>query len=331
MPNVRTIKLPETHIFTPHKNSNPISLEVTDRSEDFLANPDENIPKADNKGGIVIKEYRDLEYSLEKKSTDDEFSDFQSVPAVISKTVEKKTKVEKYSKPVFGISPTEELDKSDDDFSDFQGATLPRPTISDKKTSTSNSSSILLSPTVLMPQRANYDIMGHGSNINWPNPGISSDELARFEAAFSSQSDNNTAIHAEDDDWTDFVSSQPAPKPEPTSKINSSQNDDDWTDFISSAPISSTSSSQKYNFTSLPPKFNSWNNSNLYYSHPSVIEPPQKTQAEKVPPTLYYNNNSINHFQSAKILPDMNFVGTAAKSSSSFINNMLTNNHFMKK
>lgn len=67
----RTIKLPETHIFTPVKSTSPVSREVISRDE--------------SPSKIVVKEYHDIEYSLEPKRSEkveieNEFDDFQSAP-----------------------------------------------------------------------------------------------------------------------------------------------------------------------------------------------------------------------------------------------------------
>jgi hypothetical protein len=67
----RTIKLPETHIFTPIKGTNTIAREVVSRDE--------------SPGTIVVKEYHDVEYSLEPKKKLDqefEFDDFQSAAPI---------------------------------------------------------------------------------------------------------------------------------------------------------------------------------------------------------------------------------------------------------
>lgn len=72
----RTIKLPETHIFTPVKGSSPVAREVTSR--DVSPAPDDPYF---GKGAIVVKEYHDVEYSLEPKKrieSDGDFDDFQS-------------------------------------------------------------------------------------------------------------------------------------------------------------------------------------------------------------------------------------------------------------
>lgn len=72
----RTIKLPETHIFTPIKSISPVAREVSRESSPIENDKD--------KRSVVIKEYHDVEYSLEssKKSDQDsdfgDFNDFQS-------------------------------------------------------------------------------------------------------------------------------------------------------------------------------------------------------------------------------------------------------------
>lgn len=80
----RTIKLPETHIFTPVKGSSPVAREVTSRDASPTPADDAYFPK----GPITVKEYHDVEYSLEPKKrleSDGDFDDFQSAqPAVHS-------------------------------------------------------------------------------------------------------------------------------------------------------------------------------------------------------------------------------------------------------
>lgn len=86
----RTIKLPETHIFTPEKGTSPVSREVVSRDLSptplpTLNQPDESIQI---KAPVFVREYHDIEYSLEpkKKSADcdAEFDDFQSAEPVSS-------------------------------------------------------------------------------------------------------------------------------------------------------------------------------------------------------------------------------------------------------
>lgn len=80
----RTIKLPETHIFTPVKGTSPVAREVVSR--DVSPTPDDAyFPK----GPITVKEYHDVEYSLEPKkrtNSDADFDDFQSAPTAVVKS-----------------------------------------------------------------------------------------------------------------------------------------------------------------------------------------------------------------------------------------------------
>lgn len=76
----RTIKLPETHIFTPIKSISPVAREVSRETS-----PIDNIEK--DKRSVIIKEYHDVEYSLEPSKKSDniendfgDFNDFQSAP-----------------------------------------------------------------------------------------------------------------------------------------------------------------------------------------------------------------------------------------------------------
>jgi hypothetical protein len=159
---VRTIKLPETHIFTPIKSTSAISQEVTNRDMDFgnfsTATPvpaiggDEVIKEIDNK--IVVKEYHDVEYRLDspkppptevtcwpepaasKLNVDDIFGGILTAkvaalpPVTVSPIHEPPRKSEKeFKKPIIGLSPTENQNTGadEDEFSDFQAAVVPPP------------------------------------------------------------------------------------------------------------------------------------------------------------------------------------------------------------
>uniref|UniRef100_A0A182MUR9 Aftiphilin clathrin-binding box domain-containing protein n=1 Tax=Anopheles culicifacies TaxID=139723 RepID=A0A182MUR9_9DIPT len=293
VPVVRTIKLPETHIFTPSRGVTPISRDITDRD-------------------IVVREYHDVEYSLErssapsisnkKESEFDEFNKFQSVSAMPPDTAVAISSFDSV-RPVIGRSPTEEVEKrrqevieptssmperidndvdDDDEFSDFQTAVpsisavppVNKP-VSNVQNNRSNTSSpvMLLSPAILLPQQANTgkeketpNVRKNAStgSINWPDPGIDPDELARFEAAFAkppsasasvvgatnlanNQSVPKAPAAVEEDEWSDFISSKPAT--EMTSKSftpnlhsagaahsgsEAAESHEEWTDFISS-------------------------------------------------------------------------------------------------
>uniref|UniRef100_A0A182SVH6 Aftiphilin clathrin-binding box domain-containing protein n=1 Tax=Anopheles maculatus TaxID=74869 RepID=A0A182SVH6_9DIPT len=136
---------------------------------------------------------------------------------------------------------------------------------------------MLLSPAILLPQQANTTMdkespnarhnAGSTGSINWPDPGIDPDELARFEAAFAKPSVPTSVAGAstvasnqslpiapkasaiEEDEWTDFISSKPVPATEAIIQSSASSlssatvaarpgneagPQEEWTDFISS-------------------------------------------------------------------------------------------------
>uniref|UniRef100_A0A182XLW5 Clathrin_bdg domain-containing protein n=1 Tax=Anopheles quadriannulatus TaxID=34691 RepID=A0A182XLW5_ANOQN len=344
VPVVRTIKLPETHIFTPSRGVTPISRDITDRD-------------------IVVREYHDVEYSLEKPTASsmggsssgmrkecefDEFNDFQSVPvavpSVFPETVAIST-IGSAARPVIGRSPTEELERyrpdpigqansgsrtaadltiddgdEDDEFSDFQAAVPPmvptaaQPPVNKPISSVQSNRSVtsspvmLLSPAILLPQQANTTMEKESANarqaasINWPDPGVDPDELARFEAAFAKPNasvavappaptvaSSNQSVPSgpkppaavEEDEWTDFISSKPAagsdmrqqqaaslpagPGPAVVSETQATTQEE-WTDFMSS---STTTAGSGY-----PPQSrlsSSQNNFNYPRTSPAVV------------------------------------------------------------
>ncbi|XP_039446607.1 uncharacterized protein LOC120426006 isoform X2 [Culex pipiens pallens] len=387
---VRTIKLPETHIFTPSKGVSPVSRDSTDRM------------------GPEVREYHDVEYSLEKTTgsragvekvvDEEEFSEFQAVKSEGGHLAigsefnfqrEGKEKVSSYSKPVFGRSPTEELEQMDDEFSDFQAA-VPAPQVVNKPLSqvqdqqvnrSATSSPLLLSPSILLPQQAQPAQSSFNSNritqINWPDPGVDADELARFEAAFptpkvssvptissnhsspkhsQSASASSAAAPQDDDEWTDFVYSKPAPeRPSPTNSSKSSGQQEEWTDFIYSTPPSqqSLSSSQnKFNFQNSfasGPKFSSWNSPQLpppqfnsWNSNSSSATPHYYGQPPKVPTFPPTSASSAHPPPSQQRLPELSFITPNSTPSAmptagtkpmthSFLSNVISSSSFTKK
>lgn len=249
-----------------------------------------------------------------------------------------------FDKPVIGVSPTENMfasleltvRKVEDEFTDFQSvehipskqpipaessilqpAATPWITAPPNLPSTINppmnfaESKTSKQPSLLLPQTlsSKYDISDKThSNINWPDPGINSDEMARLEAIFpaprTTAVSNNPAKSvsapkvrgADDDEWSDFVSvpsSSLAIQPI-TSIINQNiikqqNDDDDWSEFVSSTPAGP-------NFPSwnAPPQFSSWQqqSTNLYGQSPMA----QQHQQHFVP-TIYAStigNQSAN-------------------------------------
>ncbi|XP_053698814.1 aftiphilin [Sabethes cyaneus] len=361
---VRVMKLPETHIFTPSKCVSPVSRDSTDRTDPYgeTSVPVETASSKD----IAVREYHDVEYSLEKTSSkgqnqtdralsnaEDDFDDFHEFQAVCNTTHatttntegdqrvpesrrthldvgsefnfgDRKEKLNVYSKPVFGTSPTEELDQLDDDFSDFQAAPAciedvktivnkPIAGIASEQNRSNTSSPILLSASILLPQQSNRPEpveVNKVTQINWPEPGIDPEELARFEAAFPKPKIANTVISnsfqhiqatakntTDDDEWSDFVYSKPAvpgkaspktTKTTTTATTASNQQQEEWTDFIYSTPVTQTLSSSQNNFnynnSFAGPKFSSWNQPQL--------PPPQFSSWNS---TNFYYNASSNH------------------------------------
>lgn len=107
----RTIKLPETHIFTPVKGTSPIAREVVSREPSPI--PDDSYSVS--KGSIVVKEYHDVEYSLEPKKKSDpdtDFDEFQSAqPTTSTSDLKIKKPLEHSEKPTSG-QPTAKISKS---------------------------------------------------------------------------------------------------------------------------------------------------------------------------------------------------------------------------
>lgn len=273
---------------------------------------------------IVVKEYRDVEYNPEKVvRVDDDFSDFtefkgssgvddvgggKKIPTIESpyRVVDK---VVDFTKPTFGVSPTEEIvngvmkgdQGEEDDFCDFQSVTPQHST---------NSQTIapILQPLNVMK------LPESTPKIAWPSPGINPDEMARLEAIFpqkrssSLPSSEKVAIietkttekSKDEDEWSDFVSGN----------ISSTSNrDDDWTDFMSGAPPAPASSQKSLqqgpNFSSWttpqlpPPQFTAWHHSNIFNQPPQYGGGVQKTVA---PPQMINNNHLSKGINNGQII-----------------------------
>lgn len=273
---------------------------------------------------------------------DDEFTNFQGGLKINSS---------KFSKPILGTSPTPPeiiKDEFDDEFTDFQSVT-PAPAPAQVQNGFKENSILppsinpsppkTLVPNILVPE--NKKIMTiepilAPSKINWPDPGVDMDEIARIEAAFSHKTIPDVKPvqkSATDDDWSDFVSvKNPIPKIQNPIEIKPivttnppKEDDDDWSDFVSSTPNQWNNSSQLQsgpNFSSWnmpPPQFNSWNNTNLFQTPIN-----QQTQQPQTGGYLANLNNGFNYgvnnqtskktnlnqksSPSISILPDLGFA-----------------------
>lgn len=144
-------------------------------------------------------------------------------------------------------------------------------------------SSILVPQIALQPKPTSTP-SNPASNIAWPDPGISADELARLETIFpqatktvnaspvnsSNKLPNNVNNKAEDDEWSDFVSVT-QPQTPITNILNQNlqrhqnNDDDDWSEFVSSAASPSHPPMHTQN-TGTGPNFTSWNAPSQYSS-----------------------------------------------------------------
>lgn len=297
----------ETHIFTPAKtdsinrsrtkSKSPIDFDFETASAGIII---------DEK--VISKEYRDVEYKP---------------PTPPPKT-----------------QPTSVL-PIDDDFSDFQSVNVLQAKIppnvqkvkeSESRTSTPSSlaeAEMILSPAVLLPQSIRIE-NPKNTKIEWPEPGINSDEMARFDQIFSKPIEVK-----EEDEWCDFVSNTEARSHPPASASNTYQ-DDEWSDFVSSAPIPAQR------------QFNSgaWQNAN-YYNNPLSVyasthsnympnennnnismmvgNSPKYSNSQTHNQTSNLNKNQFSNYNkvvpSISLIPDLGFVAPPTVSSGRFLNN----------
>lgn len=146
-----------------------------------------------------------------------------------------------------------------------------------------------MSSNILVPQVTTTfgsSSINQQPKIEWPEPGMNSDELARLEKfypqpASATSSQKPTINHqknvktSEEDEWSEFVSVT-QPQTPITNILNQNlqkhqADDDDWSEFVSSAAAPSSQQMQNNqwntncgpNFTSwnAPSQFNSWQNS----------------------------------------------------------------------
>lgn len=262
--SVRTITLPETHIFTPEKCTNAISQSV-DRGDEWGGGKIKE-------NATIVKEYHDVEYKLDKSVTSDCLSSINSVsseisvlnhfnslsqPALVSSSVDPiidslsskmmtlkpepvkshnvcSKNIKKDNFPIFGTSPTdmgEEKKNDDDDFCDFQAAPTIKPMEPIKPKPLQATS--LLNPLPLSP----VHLMRSAANSTLPEP--DDDEMLRIEAFARSKSQKSSNNNTDDDEWTDFTSAIPVSQPPPKTFTTNNKNDDDWSDFVFTTPASS--------------------------------------------------------------------------------------------
>lgn len=269
------------------------------------------------------------------ESLDDEFSDFQSIPPptqeipqvpashmpdVVLHAQQQPAHTSKFILPLpdvpLGAPPTSRTNASTEppiwqQFNGNYGAPAPQPLpvlnampMSSIPMVPLQSSECLQPEVKSMPQKSNV------LRIDWPDPGIDPDEMARLEALFPqpktiSQSNStvcNTTDPAKttspnaksdtadaDDEWSDFVSVT-QPQLPITNILNHNlqkhqNDDDDWSDFVSSTgPAPATPWT-----TSAGPNFAAWNSPTAttmpFGGSPSIFQ--SSTNQMPIPPPSF--------------------------------------------
>lgn len=204
---------------------------------------------------------------------------------------------------------------------------------------------------ILTPQTATSSVHppqltamnNNASSIQWPEPGINSDQLEQFEKRFFSsppQSVESTKANVKneqsadpsgDDEWSDFVSVV-QPQTPITNILNKnllkqqqkSNDEDDWSEFMSSTPSNlqrlapnSLAMESNSNYESM---FKSWNrpansqhtNSGNFIAQPNALRQHQQQHQQQKPIcTIESNAFQIAHQPIAPSiisLPDLGFV-----------------------
>ncbi|XP_017873712.1 PREDICTED: uncharacterized protein LOC108621086 [Drosophila arizonae] len=295
--NSFSLPLKETHIYTPSKSDTVVAKTTTLAPIDF----DYEIASA----GIIIdetvvkKEYRDVEYkppfgldSPTKPSSagkpaaeDDDFSDFQSVPAVKSVA---QLQPPRNGTPTFGeqmiLSPAILLPQS---------IPLAKPTIEwgDNAQASINADELARIEELFSHQ--------------YKPPTISASVAQQSPKQHQQQQQKQ---HQEDDEWSDFVSvpvqqqqQQQQQQPQQIKHNNNNvqkarkatpiaaavQKDDDWSDFVSSTPLPARAA----------PQFNSgaWQSANFYNNPLSLYQQQQQPHSHSNLVPKYQSNNSSSN------------------------------------
>lgn len=271
------------------------------------------------------------------------------------------------------VNNSSAVDGDDDEFTDFQsthttagisyisrvsaipeivstGATYQ--IINERSSAISSTIPNVLSTTPLAPTNILVPQVATTSNpieskpkIDWPDPGISEDELARFEEIFPqpktivstakpSHPDTAKPIESkpskhvpgnskEEDEWSDFVSVAQPQLPithilSQSLQKQQSNDEDDWTEFVSStisAPTQNNCSSSGPHFSAwdAPSQFNSWQSSKMSsarFSQPFDLSSQTPTRSNGINHTTNGNpSRQTNRYAPSIIsLPDLGFV-----------------------
>ncbi|XP_055923042.1 uncharacterized protein LOC129953703 [Eupeodes corollae] len=302
--------------------------------------------------GEPEKSYEKKAPSVPKSSSfDDEFSDFQSVPAPALPPASAQPTIVPSS--IIPSSSAKTDPKTSPSHWRVLKETAEISSLSSRTgTPVSLNDEMILCPAILLPQAIQ---MESKPKIEWPEPGINPEELARIEELFpqpkgssnkpspshsvrsQQQTGNNRntpQLGADDDDWSDFVSVPAAPsnhiqsisqqfqkrQVSPAKTAADLNNDDEWSDFVSSAPPP-----QNNMRPSVYPQFNSasWQNANFYNNPMSAYASP--------PTSFYYQPPAPQQNLSNNLVPNLSNINnnTALPVNNNVVNNNSINQYLI--
>lgn len=206
-----------------------------------------------------------------------------------------------------------------------------------------NSTAFMSSSNILMPQTVNMPPMSttynNAPSIQWPEPGINSDQLEQLERRFFDPPPQNVDAKCDkieskvenndtsgDDEWSDFVSVV-QPQTPITNILNKNllkqqnNDEDDWSEFVSSTPPSLQRIQQNTiptdTNTNYESMFKSWNTPFQSGSTQSANKYAISANPLRKSATQHVSNGEPNTFQSTQqqtiapsiiSLPDLGFV-----------------------
>lgn len=254
----RTIKLPETHIFTPVKGTSPIAREVVSRD----VSPAPEDPYFVAKGSIVVKEYHDVEYSLEPKKRSDadiDFDEFQSATVIVKPDLssslplkpleplkaEKSTTEIKWPDPGSNVQLENEFNFLSSPVNATHSKTtlnpplLPPPVVSSSNSNKKEHSELETSPTKQNGDQDDFTDFQEATSIKPTLRAVQlNDPITLSPARLVAQQSNqkSTWISSMDDDEISRIEAAfPKCKSDkkPLPRLN---DDDDWSDFVAAQP-----------------------------------------------------------------------------------------------
>lgn len=191
-------------------------------------------------------------------------------------------------------------------------STMAKTIINDKPNNVLSINTSILTPLPISGSIVNNSQI-KSPQIEWPEPGIDSDQLMRFEQRCGHQSapekngktDTKTIEHTDDDEWSDFVSVvQPqTPITNILSKnLLKQQNDeDDWSEFVSSTvPTNIQRNIPNSSFNNIVS--NAWDG----ITTPNLMRNSIQSSVYNVP--ISQKTNYLSPSQSISSLPDLGFA-----------------------